>query len=287
VADTKYGHLVKKLEFRSSPLGGANARELTFVGGDDLQGFDLNFIIGVYDQTGDWAPGRGAHTHPFDELLLFFGYDDKDLGYLGSEMSLALGKELEVHRFSVPTVVSAPKDMPHCPLVTEKVHRPFGHFHLALSGKYAAGTVDEGGQTDGTKYAHLVHTMPVKPGPGGGGARQEISVSGEDLEGLNINFNMGLYDRTGPWNPGKGAHHHPYDEVIVFFGHNTDDLSYLGAELTVALGEEHEKHTIDAPTVIAIPRGVPHYPVTCNRVERPYGVMKVGLAARYEDTWLD
>jgi hypothetical protein len=287
VAATKYGHLVKKLEFRSSPLGGANARELTFVGGDDLQGFDLNFIIGVYDQPGDWAPGRGAHTHPFDELLLFFGYDDKDLGYLGAEMSLALGPELEVHRFNVPTVVAAPSNLPHCPLITEKVYKPFGHFHLALSGRYAVGMVEEGGQTDGHKYDHLVRTMKVSQGPDGAGPAQEIVVSGDDLEGVNINFKLGLYNKTGPWNPGQGAHSHPYDEVIVFFGHNTDDLSYLGAELTVALGAEQEKHTIDAPTVIVLPKGVPHYPVTCNRVERPYGVMKVGLAARYESTRLD
>jgi hypothetical protein len=277
---SEYGHLFKKLEFRKSPLGGGNARELTFVGGDDIQGFELNFIIGVYESTGDWAPGRGAHTHPFDELLIFFGYDDNDLGYLGSEMSLALGKELEVHRFDTPTVVAAPGDFPHCPLITEKVVKPFGHFHLALSGRYAVGTVEEGGQTDGHKYDHLVHPMVPAKGPGGAGAAQEIIVTGDDLEGIDINFNMGLYNQTGRW-PGA-SHSHPYDEVIVFFGHDTDNPSYLGAELTVAMGTAGEEHTIDAPTAIAIPKGVPHYPVTCNRLERPYGVMKVGLAARYQ-----
>lgn len=287
MAASEYGHLFKKLEFRRSPLGGGNARELTFVGGDDLQGFELNFIIGVYEQTGDWAPGRGAHTHPFDELLIFFGYDDNDLGYLGSEMSLALGRELEVHKFAIPTVVAAPKDLPHCPLITEKVAKPFGHFHLALSGRYAVGTVEEGGETDGHKYDHLVHTMEVKKASDGAGPAQEIGVSGDELEGVNLNFRMGLYNQTGPWNPGAGPHRHPYDEVIVFFGHDTDNPGYLGAELTVAMGAEGEAHTIDVPTVIAIPRGVPHYPVTCNRVARPYGVMKVGLAARYQSTPLD
>jgi hypothetical protein len=27
--------------------------------------------VGVYDQTGNWAPNRGAHNHPFDECRLF------------------------------------------------------------------------------------------------------------------------------------------------------------------------------------------------------------------------
>ena len=96
MAAKKYGDLVKKLNFRKG-MGGANARELVFVGGEELGGFELNFIVGVYDQTGDWAPNRGAHAHSFDECLLFFGYDDNDLSYLGSDMKLSLGKELEEH----------------------------------------------------------------------------------------------------------------------------------------------------------------------------------------------
>ncbi len=281
MVETKYGDLVRQLHFQEG-RGGANARELVFMGGDQLAGFQLNFIIGVYNQTGDWAPGMGAHVHPFDELLLFFGYDENDLSYLGSDMSLALGKERETHRFSVPTVAVAPAGLPHCPLITEKVYKPFGHFHLALSAKYSGERVEQEGATDGDKYANLIKRMPVENGPGGADAGQLISVSGDELEGLNVNFRMGLYRETGEWAPGKGARVHPYDECMVFFGHNADDLSYLGAEITIELGKEREKHTFDVPTAVSIPRGTPHYPVVCNRVEKPYRVMKVGLGARYQ-----
>ena len=286
MADTKYGDLVKKLIFRKGTMGGGNARELVFVGGDDLAGFELNFIVGVYDQTGDWAPGRGAHSHSFDECLLFFGYDDNDMNYLGSDMELSLGKELEKRKFSIPTVVVATKGVPHCPLITERVYKPFGHFHLALNAKYSGGPVETGGTTDGKKYAHLFKKMQAKKGPGGANAKQVISCSGDELEGLNINFTMGLYNETGQWYPGKGARVHPYDECLIFFGHKTDDLSYLGAELTIELGPEHEKHTFNVPIVISIPKGLPHYPIVCSRVDRPYRVMKVGLGARYQSSWI-
>jgi hypothetical protein len=287
VTDSKYGNLVKKLEFKKGTMGGANARELVFVGGDELSGFDLNFIIGVYEKTGDWAPNRGAHSHPFDECLLFFGYDDKDLGYLGSELELSLGSEQEKHKFSVPTIALAPKGMPHCPLITKKVYKPFGHFHLALGAKYSGSPEKLEGTTDGNKYAHLIKPLKVKGGPGGADAKQLISMSGNELEGININFQMGLYNETGPWQPGRGALVHPYDKCMVFFGHNTDDLSYLGAEITVELGKEHEKHTFNVPTVISIPKGTPHFPVVCDRVDRPYSVMHVGLAAKPESSWID
>jgi hypothetical protein len=85
----KYSDLVRRLEFRAG-RGGANAREIVAGTGDQMQGFEFNFMLGVYNEVGDWAPGRGAHMHPFDEFLLFFGYTD-DLTYLGSDMMLCLG----------------------------------------------------------------------------------------------------------------------------------------------------------------------------------------------------
>jgi hypothetical protein len=282
----KYSGLVKGLEFRKGS-GGANAREIVFVQGSDMQGFELNFMLGVYEQTGDWAPGRGAHTHPFDELIMFFGYTD-DLSYLGSDMELCLGKEREPHQFTVPTVGVAARGVPHCPLVTQKVHKPFGHFHLALASQYSGSPVPQEGQTDGTKYAHLMKKMPVRPGSGGADAYQLIAMSATDLEGVNINLTLGLFRGTGQWDAkqGKRAHVHPYDEAMVFFGLDSSNLSYLGAELAVDIGAEHEAHTINAPTVIALPRGTPHAPVVCNRVDRPYGVMQVGLGARYQSEWV-
>ena len=138
-----------------------------------------------------------------------------------------------------------------------------------------------------SKYGNLVKKMKAQKGPGGADAKQLISMSGDDLEGSNLNFQMGLYSEVGPWQTGKGAQMHPYNKCMVFFGHNTDDLSYLGAEITVEIGKEHEKHTFDVPTVISLPRGTPHFPVVCTKVERAYRVMQVGLAAEVKTSWIE
>jgi hypothetical protein len=74
---------------------------------------------------------------------------------------------------------------------------------------------------------------------------------------------------------------------MIFFGHNTDNLSYLGAEIIIEIGKEHEKHTFNVPTVVSLPKGTPHFPITCNKVERPYSVMQVGLSAKYDSSWVD
>jgi hypothetical protein len=285
VSETKYSDLVKTLKYIKG-RGGANAKEMTFMAGEQLQGFNLNFVIGVYDQPGDWAPDMGAHVHPFDECLVFFGYDDNDMNILGSDMSLTMGKEYETHKFNVPTVAAAPANLPHCPLITEKVYRPFGHFHLALSGSYSGTGVKQEGTTNGKKYSYLFKKLEVKKGPGSADAVQQFSVVGKDLAGMPINFNMGLHNKTGEYYPGKGSCFHSYDSCLVFFGHNTENLSYLGAEITIAIGKEQEKYTFDVPTAVALPKGTPYAPITCNKIEKPYSVMQVGLSAKYDCAWV-
>jgi len=276
----KYDNLVNTLKYQAG-RGGANARELVFVNGEQLGGFELNFIVGVYDTVGDWAPNRGAHTHPFDELLLFFGYDPDDMNVLGADLSLCVGEEYERHFFSKPSVVAAPAGSAHCPLVTEKVYRDFGHFHLALSGTYSGAQCPQQGKTDGHKYDRYFHDMTAKKGPGGADAAQSVHWDGKDLEGLNINFTMSLHNKPGKHS--KESHVHPYDEVYIFFGNKSAQLGYLGAEIGIELGPEHEKHSFDVPTAVSIPRGLPHFPLTCTRLDTPYRLMNVGLAPVYRD----
>jgi hypothetical protein len=126
----------------------------------------------------------------------------------------------------------------------------------------------------------------VKKGPGGANAVQQFSMAGKDLAGIPINFTMGLHNKAGEYFPGKGSCLHSYDTCLVFFGHNTDNLSYLGAEIGVAIGKEHEIHTFNAPTVIALPKGTPYGPITCSKIEKPYSVMEVGLSAKYDCSWV-
>jgi len=282
MTDLLYSNLFTTLSLRkvNGEEGGKDSRQV-FVPGKKIQGFDLNFILGVFESPGDWAPEWGAHTHPFDELLVFFGYSN-DLNYFGSEMELSMGKEREKHAFNSPVVVVAPSNLPHCPLITEKVYQPFGHFHIALGERYLKNQkrVEQEGTTDGNKYTHYFKKRVVLNGPGGPDARQYVTMTGSDLEDMNVNITMSLFDIPGRWT--TPAHIHPYDEVMVFFSLDQTYINHLGAEMTVEIGKEHEKHTFNLPTVIALPKGTPHCPIICNRVDTPYAVMQIGLNSAYQ-----
>lgn len=280
MAEQKYADLVKSLVFQGNFAGAkANAREMTFMPGDKLADFELNFIFGVYEHPGDWAPNRGSHVHPFDEYLLFFGFDTADMNYFGAELELSMGEEWERHKITSPTIAIAPKGFPHCPLITEKAHKPFAHLHLAMSARYAGSGAERKGETDGAKYQNLFKNLKVSAGPGGADARQLITLDSHDLEGHELNFQMGLYNQAGKWS--MEPHVCFFNKIMIFFGHNTDNLRDLGAEITVEIGREREKHTFDSATVIAIPAGLPLYSVTCDKISKPYRMARVGLSPEY------
>jgi hypothetical protein len=63
------------------------------------------------------------------------------------------------------------------------------------------------------------------------------------------------------------AHTHDYDEIIAFIGTNHDDPYDLGAEVELWLGDE--KHIINRTSLVFIPAGLKHCPLTFLKVDRP------------------
>jgi len=62
-------------------------------------------------------------------------------------------------------------------------------------------------------------------------------------------------------------HTHDYDEVLTFFGTNPEDFYDLGGELELYLADE--QHIINRSSIVFIPAGLQHCPLTFRRVDRP------------------
>ncbi|OGO18811.1 MAG: hypothetical protein A2Z15_02640 [Chloroflexi bacterium RBG_16_50_11] len=66
---------------------------------------------------------------------------------------------------------------------------------------------------------------------------------------------------------GTEPHAHDYDEIIAFFGSDPNDPYNLNAEVELWLGDE--KHTITKTSLVFIPAGLKHCPLTFLRVDKP------------------
>ena len=126
-----------------------------------------------------------------------------------------------------------------------------------------------------------------KPGPGM--TENAVWMMGKDLEGMDLNFLWGIHTQPGLWlrGPGKGAHVHPHDEVLVFAGTDPSNIDYLGAEIQIDMGPDHERYIVDEPTAVVLPAGLPHNPIVTRWVDKPFGVLMMSLGSKHETTYID
>ena len=139
-----------------------------------------------------------------------------------------------------------------------------------------------------SKFGQYHHKFVFKEGTGGPGAADHtFLMESKDLNDCSAHFSFGYYSKVGAWNTDQPAGcTHPYDNCLVFGGLNPKDPHYLGAEIQIALGPSYEKHVIDVPSIVCIPKGLPYGPIVTRRVEQPFAHYAIGLAKNYQVTAL-
>jgi hypothetical protein len=78
---------------------------------------------------------------------------------------------------------------------------------------------------------------------------------------------------------GTESHAHDYDEVIAFIGTDNNDPYDLGAEVELWLGDE--KHIITKSSLVFVPAGLKHCPLTFLKVDRPVFHFTTGPGKMY------
>ena len=97
-------------------------------------------------------------------------------------------------------------------------------------------------------------------------ATRVLWMDNKVVEGaFQMNISWYLRPQTGQ-QPLQAQTHEP-DEIIGFFGNNSEDPYDLGGEIEFWL--EDEKHIITRSSLIFVPGGMKHCPLILRRVDRP------------------
>ena len=287
MVETKYRHLVKKLKYEES-----DGEYLATSQGADLEGLNLSFAWGYRRKIGPWGSDGGVkHIHPYGECLVFTGLDYNNPNSFPAEVELTLGKEEEKYIIDSPTVVVLPAGVPHCPLTTTRVDKPFGFLAISLSGEHALTEEPSAAlpAPGDRKYAGLVKKLNLRDTKRtkGGNADFIEGWNGKDMEGFNLNFTWAFHTGLGKWHE-HDPHVHPADEALLFVGCDADNPDYLGCEQEIQMGDGDDKeiHAFDTPTVVIAPAGLAHCPLITRRVDRAYCFSAISLNTEHETTWL-
>jgi hypothetical protein len=130
MADTKYGDCVKTL-----PVRKIGERELMSVGAKDMNGLNVHIIYAYAYEPGITGMSKKPHVHTYDEAVFFIGSDPRHFSDLGAEVEMSIGAEEEKHTFNQATVVVLPAGVPHCPIVTKSIARPYLCMAVSMTGQ--------------------------------------------------------------------------------------------------------------------------------------------------------
>lgn len=240
--------------------------------------------------------GPQAHTHPFEELVTFFGTNREDPHDLGGEVELWLEDQKFVMTKSFLCYI--PAGMKHCPLRINRIDRPMFHFTMGPGGEYRGELISQPAEPT-PKGADLIRQFVFhdKPNLKLPKFRHEIpkerahrvvyldkeTVPGATFYAEVLWFWPGLRRQPAPGEPDTSpqAHTHPFPEMIGFFGTNPDDIHDLGGEVELFI--DGEKHVMTRSFVAYIPANLEHCPLHINRIgDRPIIHFTAGPGGMYD-----
>jgi hypothetical protein len=76
-----------------------------------------------------------------------------------------------------------------------------------------------------------------------------------------------------------GEHTHDFDEIICFFGSDPYNPRDLGGEVELYI--DGEQHVLTQSCLVFVPQGLPHCPLSFNRVDRPIFHFTAGTGGKY------
>jgi hypothetical protein len=105
---------------------------------------DKNVVPGAFQMNTAWyyaVPERDPifteHSHPYDELLGFYGSNPDDPYDLNAVIEFSL--EGEAHRLTRSTLIFLPGGLKHNPMRILEVKRPVFHFSVVMNPEYDGG----------------------------------------------------------------------------------------------------------------------------------------------------
>jgi hypothetical protein len=87
--------------------------------------------------------------------------------------------------------------------------------------------------------------------------------------GTQANFSMAWRYIKEPMLFDRIPHTHPFDEYLCFLGGNLEDIFDFDATIELSMGEEQQICEIEEPTIVYIPAGLVHTPLTFKRIDKP------------------
>ncbi len=127
---------IKSPQAVTLPIHKTPGGQIMAAGADILNGFQCHFIYAYAYKEGITGMSKKPHVHDYDEAIFFMGSDPQNFEDLGATVEFAIGANEETKfTFDKATAVVVPKGVPHCPMRTLKITKPYLCMAVSLTPK--------------------------------------------------------------------------------------------------------------------------------------------------------
>jgi hypothetical protein len=130
-----------------------------------------------------------------------------------------------------------------------------------------------------TKYGKHVIREPFYKASDDFGGAMIFKHAGEDNSGVTYEYHC--INKPG-WSLNESRTHDTH-ELLCFLGGNPKNILDFKAEVSIHLGEVNEEHIIDYPTIVSIPTGLKHGPITVNQCSSPFVLLRILNTKEYQN----
>lgn len=128
-----------------------------------------------------------------------------------------------------------------------------------------------------TKYGKYLTTECIMPHP----SKEGLFVpSTRHLKSFGGDISVDCIFITSPRPMITQPHEHEFPQYLHFFSSNPEDAKEFDAVIEITLGGE-EKHVITQPTVVHVPPGLLHGPLTFVTINKPVLFVDIAVTGSY------
>ena len=261
--------------------------------GDTLKWDSMSIRYGLVDGEGVIPEETDKqHTHEYDQMVWFLSSDPNDMMNLGAELEIDLGSPVIRHKIAIPSAICIPKGTVHFSPIVTKVDRPFFYFSISCTKNFSAAVTDanavpmvgEWNKFFG-EFSKCIKSLSFSandPYHYGSARNQSSGGVSTFFEGSSAGVPLTVAwstvcqeHRLGPWGADGEYHphtHQDFDEALIFFSLDTDNLTELHCSADYSVGEEgndQECYELTKATVMAMRKGTPHLPLLYRNVTAP------------------
>lgn len=257
---------------------------------------DTNVVPGAFQMNTAWFTGEtpegkpGEHYHDYPELLGYFSSDPDDPEDLGAEVGFSINGE--EHLLTKSAMIFLPAGVKHSLPTMKNLKRPVFHFSTCPIPEYTrdkpAEPVPEDADVvmnNGGEYGKYIIQHVHVPSYFTEHDCQNFASFAKRIIYMDSNVVPGAFQMGASWyyrpipDGGPGEHTHSFPEILGFYSSDPDDPDDLGAEIEFNI--EGETHLLTKSSLIFMPAGVKHLPMTIKNVRRPFLHFGVCLSPEY------